>query len=311
VTTVPGEEIASPTFSVIVPTYRRDAALARCLEALARQTFARERFEVVVADDGSGAPPREVLALFNDRLSVTLVETAHGGPGAARNAAVSRARGRFLALTDDDCTPVPEWLAALDRTLARHPEALVGGRVENALVENAMATASQLLISYLYEYFARADSSHRFFTTNNVACAARAFEEVGRFDEQTVADTGEDRDLCDRWCRSGRTLLYAADAVVHHHNPFTLGAFVRCHLKYGRGAVHFHRARGRRGGSAVRLEPFGFYAGMLAYPFQHERPTRALVCSALIVLSQLSYATGYAFERFVGSSNAARRGPSL
>ena len=176
---------------------------------------------------------------------------------------------------------------------------------------NAMATASQVLLSDLYEYFARADSSQRFFTTTNVACAARAFEEVGRFAEQPVADTGEDRDLCDRWCRSGRTLLYDADAVVHHHNPFTFGAFVRCHFKYGRGAVHFHHARDRRGGSALRLEPLGFYAGMLAYPFRHERPSRALVCSALVALSQMSYATGYALERFVGSSNAPRRNPSL
>src|SRR5437764_9153090 len=124
------ESTREPPFSVIVPTYRRDAALARCLEALAHQTLSSDRFEVVVADDGSGAPPRDLVARFGARLSITLIEAAHGGPGAARNAAAARARGRFLALTDDDCAPDPAWLATLERTLEREPDALVGGRVE-------------------------------------------------------------------------------------------------------------------------------------------------------------------------------------
>ena len=300
-----------PTFSVIVPTFRRPAALARCLEALASQTFSRGRFEVIVADDGSGAPPRDVVARFDAVLDVTLVEAAHGGPAAARNAAAAHARGGFLALTDDDCAPDPGWLEALAHTLSRHPDALVGGRVENALVDNVMASASQLLISYLYEYFARVRSPQRFFTTNNVACSAGVFEELGGFDVESLADTAEDRDLCDRWSRSGRPLVYDATAVVRHYNPFTLGAFLRCHFNYGQGAVHFHRARARRDASRVRLEPLGFYVGMLAYPLRHERPGRAPVCAALIALSQISYAAGYALERSTASPMLSRRPPRL
>jgi glycosyltransferase involved in cell wall biosynthesis len=47
--------IASPRpfFSVIIPTYSRPAELPGCLEALARQQFPTDSFEVIVADDGS------------------------------------------------------------------------------------------------------------------------------------------------------------------------------------------------------------------------------------------------------------------
>jgi len=179
--------------------------------------------------------------------------------------------------------------------------------VENALVENPMSSANQLLISYLYEYFARVESPQRFFTTNNVACSARAFEELGGFDVESLADTAEDRDLCDRWSRSGRPLVYDADALVHHHNPYTFGGFLRCHFNYGQGAVHFHRVRAQRDGGRLRLEPLGFYSGMLAYPLRHERPMRAPVCAALIALSQLSYAAGYALERTAASPIVSRR----
>jgi GT2 family glycosyltransferase len=167
-----------------------------------------------------------------------------------------------------------------------------------------------MLIGYLYDYFARARSPQRFFTTNNVAFAARSFVDVGCFDVRAVGDTAEDRDLCDRWSRSGRTLVYEAEAVVYHHNPFTLGSFVRCHFNYGRGAVHFHRARARRGGARLRLEPLAFYTGMLAHPFRKERSSRASLRSALLALSQLAYGVGYALER-IRTSASSRESPRL
>jgi glycosyltransferase involved in cell wall biosynthesis len=291
-----------PRFSVIVPTFRRPDALARCLDALARQTYRRDGFEVVVADDGSGAPPTEVVDRFSDAMRVTLVEADHGGPGAARNAAAARARGEWLAMTDDDCAPDPDWLARLDAAVCAAPGALVGGRVENGLLDNPMAEASQLLIGYLYEYFASdASSAIRFFTTNNLAVPAERFRQLGGFDVVSIGETAEDRDLCDRWARSGGALVYESSAVVRHHSPLSLGSFVRQHFRYGRGAVHFHAARVTRGGPPVRLEPLAFYLGMLRYPARRHRGPRALLPTLLLATSQLSYASGYLAERLRAS----------
>jgi GT2 family glycosyltransferase len=288
----------TPRFSVIVPTYRRPAALERCLEALARQTYPREQFEVVVADDGSGAPPIDVVERFSRAMTVSLVEATHGGPGAARNAAAERARGGHLAMTDDDCVPEPDWLAQLDAAVCAAPDALVGGRVENGLGDNPMAEASQLLIGYLYEYFAAdASSTIRFFTTNNLAVPAEPFRRLGGFDVVSIGDTAEDRDLCDRWARSGGALVYEPSAVVRHHSPLSFAGFVRQHFRYGRGAVHFHAARVARGGPPVRLEPLSFYVGMLRHPARRRPGTRPIVPTLLLAASQLSYASGYLAER--------------
>src|SRR5262245_39012600 len=102
-----------PLFSVIIPTYSRPAQLGGCLEALAATQLAGNSFEVIVVDDGSPSPPRAVVDRFGERLMVRLLTSAHVGPAAARNLGAEQAAGQFLAFTDDDCRPAPDWLPEL------------------------------------------------------------------------------------------------------------------------------------------------------------------------------------------------------
>jgi glycosyltransferase involved in cell wall biosynthesis len=121
ITTAPPASSTAPSalrFSVIVPSIGRDPGLARLLEALAAQSFPRERFEVRVALVPASCPPaaRDSLASLGAEL-VPLERNA--GPGAARNAAARGARGEFLAFTEDDCVPDRNWLAHAERRLAQ------------------------------------------------------------------------------------------------------------------------------------------------------------------------------------------------
>src|SRR5439155_21748628 len=101
--------LAKPRFSIIVPTYKRPAQLAACLQAIARLDYPRDGFEVIVVNDGSQAPPQALIASFKDRLDMTLLKQAHAGPCAARNTGTVKARGKYLAFSADDCMPVSEW----------------------------------------------------------------------------------------------------------------------------------------------------------------------------------------------------------
>ena len=62
------EATSLPFVSVVIPTYRRPQRLASCLEALARQDYPADRFEVVAVDDGSPEPPTDVVARWGDRV---------------------------------------------------------------------------------------------------------------------------------------------------------------------------------------------------------------------------------------------------
>jgi glycosyltransferase involved in cell wall biosynthesis len=286
-----------PTYSVVVPTYQRGTALERCLHALASQTLERDRFEVVVVDDGSIVPPRAAVARASARLDVRLIEQANAGPASARNAGARAARGEYVVFTDDDCRPDPGWLRAIDLSATRHPGCAIGGRVVNALGHGLYSSASQLLIEFLYDYFNVDVEGGRFFITSNLALPASSFHAIGGFDVTFPLAAAEDRDLCDRWREAGLAMVYCDDAIVHHAHALGLHSYCRQHFNYGRGAFHLHRARARRGERPLRVEPQRFYSRLVGYPCGRGEGERAVPLSALMALSQGAYVLGYVSER--------------
>ncbi len=284
----------APFFSVIVPTRDRPDSLQRCLGALIRQEYPRERFEVVVVDDRSTTPVRPIVEAVEDRLRVRLVQGTGAGPARARNLGAREADGEMLAFTDDDCRPRPGWLGKLAEALLLDPGAGAGGRAVNVLEANPFSTTSQLLIDHLCDHYNEPPGAGSFFTTSNLALPARSFAALGGFSETFGSPGGEDRELVDRWVRSGRRILWAPDAVVDHDHPLTLGSFVDQHFRYGRGARVFHRHRRRAGHRRPSMESTRFYAEMLRRPFR-ERLERPLRIAALLVLSQAATVAGYVF----------------
>lgn len=283
------------SFSVVVPTFRRPDRLRACLTALAE--LDHPDYEVIVVDDGSPEPIEPVAAPFGDRMALTVHRQPNTGPAAARNVGVRRARGTYLAFTDDDCAPRPAWLRGLDATLTEHPDAMVGGVTVNAVAGNPFSAASQDLVSYIYEYY-RDRGRGGFLASNNMAVPAEAFRSMGGFDTSYPRPGGEDRELCDRWVREGGEIWHAPDAVLDHHHHLDARSFWRQHVTYGRGAYHFHAQRARAAGEPVRVEPARFYLDLLRYPFRERSGGEAAGVSALLAVSQVANATGYLAERW-------------
>ncbi len=286
-----------PGFSVVVPTYARPDRLAQCLNALASLDYPREQFEVVIADDGGAPPAAACAAPFEGRLNLKVLRQENAGPAAARNLAARTAAQPFLAFTDDDCAPRPDWLAAFGRGFAQHPGALLGGRTVNALRGNIYARSSQQLVDYLYDYYGAASGDAPFFTSNNMALPREAFLGLGGFDQSFPLAAAEDREFGMRWRERAGPLRYVADAVVDHAHPLTLRRFWRQHANYGRGARHLARIAGTGGVSRHKVEPPRFYLGLVSYPLTQAQSASALAGSGLMALSQVAMSWGYAGER--------------
>lgn len=285
-----------PDFSVVVPTYERPAQLASCLRALARLDYPRERFEVIIIDDASRARPLELFEQFRGALDLKLLEqTKNRGPAAARNLGARRARGEFLAFTDDDCEPERGWLRAFAARFAEGPARIVGGRTVNALAENPYAETSQLIIEVVYEHFNRDARDARFFASNNFAIQAAGFRDAGGFDE--TFRTSEDRELCARWRSLGFGMTYEPRAVVLHSHRLTPASLWRQHFGYGRGALRFHSAREAEGDAPFRPDA-DFYAKLLRAALSRAPKMRAAQMAALLLWSQAANAAGFFYEKF-------------
>ena len=275
-------------FSIIIPTRNRPTQIAACLQAVAGLEYPRDRYEVIVVDDGS-VPPVTVNG-------ATVVRQDPAGPAVARNTGAAHARGKYLAFTDDDCAPAADWLRTLAARLAERPDHLIGGAVANALPANPYSTASQLLAGYLYAHYNADPDQPRFFTSNNMAVAATAFRAVGGFDSRLPRAAAEDRELCDRWRHLGRPMTYAPEAQIRHAHRLTARTFWQQHFNYGRGAHYFHKTRARRGDGRIRVEPGTFYWRLVRYPWtaRHPQPCRQ---AALLLVSQVANALGFFWER--------------
>jgi glycosyltransferase involved in cell wall biosynthesis len=283
-------------FSVIVPTYQRPAAIVDCIKALTLMRYPKDRFEVIVVDDGSSEPVEAAIGKFGRDVQLRVIRQPNAGPAAARNAGVRIARGEYLAFTDDDCMPDGEWLNAFDGRFQAQPQACVGGQVANGFHENPYSVASHLVSEHVREFFTANNSSLLFFPTNNIAFPAAGLRQIGGFLEKYRLVAAEDREICYRWIAAGGSLVWEPRAQVIHAHDLMLRQFLTQHFTYGRGAYHYYQERAAWDDSwpCPRLR---FYLGLLGKPVRQFHGFPALRLVALLGLSQMATAAGYLRER--------------
>src|SRR4028118_1425239 len=116
------------SITVLIPTYRRPKDLARCLEALQKQTRPADEVLVVVRD--TDAETWTFLKAFNpDLLPLRTVTVSVTGVVAAMNAGLDTAQGDIIAIVDDDGAAHTDWLERVEaHYLADSRVGAVGGR---------------------------------------------------------------------------------------------------------------------------------------------------------------------------------------
>ena len=112
-------------YSFLIPVYNRPEEVDELLQSLTAQSFSD--FEVVVVDDGSTLPCREVAERYADRLDLHYYTKPNSGPGQTRNYAAERARGEYLLILDSDVIVPPAYLEAVEAELRREPCDAFGG----------------------------------------------------------------------------------------------------------------------------------------------------------------------------------------
>ena len=112
-------------YSIIVPVYNRPDEVDELLESLEGQTL--KDFEVVVVEDGSDKPCKDVCDRHADVLDIHYYIKPNSGPGQSRNYGAERAGGEYLIVLDSDVVLPEGYLAAVDKELQDAPADAFGG----------------------------------------------------------------------------------------------------------------------------------------------------------------------------------------
>jgi GT2 family glycosyltransferase len=245
----------SPFISVVIAAYNDSAHLAECLDALARQDYGQDAYEVIVVDDGS---TDETAAITRARPWVRYLHQENAGPSAARNAGVLEAKGEIVAFTDSDCAPEPGWLSALAAEFATGAERLgaVGGPHIGHPGEAPFARDVEVFLQRIgwttgYMKVGSRPGNVRHLASCNAAHRRDVFLRAGGF--RPGLFPGEDVDLDRRVHRMGYTIRFTPEARVFHHRPADAAAWRRMVQSYGESS-----------GNNIRLH--GFFRGIHFFP---------------------------------------------
>lgn len=202
-------------YSIIVPVFNRPDEIDELLESLTRQTF--NDFEVIIVEDGSQKPCKEVCDKYTDKLNLKYFMKENSGPGQSRNYGAERSEGEYLLILDSDVVLPENYLYAIEEELHRDKADAFGGpdRAHNSF------TDTQKAISY---------SMTSFFTTGgirggkkkmdkfyprsfNMGIRREVYNKLGGFSKMRF---GEDIDFSIRIFKAGcKCRLFPAAWVYH------------------------------------------------------------------------------------------------
>ncbi len=241
--------------SAVIATIDRPEALARCLDAVLVGDVLPA--EIVVVDQSAGDASERAVARRVAAAPIAYLRSRPKGASAARNAGIAHSNSPIVAMTDDDCTPGPRWIALINQHLVqmRSADALSGrvlplGPESPGLysISSRTSTDAALFRGRVLPWLAG--------TGGNFAAWRSLLIRAGGYDERLGPGTGgraaEDIDLVYRLLRLGASIRYEPEALVYHERQdrerrlasranYGFGMGVLCGLWLRRGdrfAVH-------------------------------------------------------------------------
>lgn len=215
----------TPRFSVIIPVYNRVDEVRDLLQSLSEQT--KRNFEVIIVEDGSTVPCREVVAEYSGRVPVRYFYKENEGRSIARNYGMKLAEGDYFIFFDSDCVIPERYFEDLETALTNNPLDCFGGPD----AAHCSFTDTQKAISYAMTSFLTTGGirggkvSLEKFTprTFNMGFSKKVYEVVGGFREMF----SEDIDMSTRIRQSGFRIGLIRDVPVYHKRRVDFVKFFR------------------------------------------------------------------------------------
>tara|TARA_Y100000034_G_C6906173_1_gene420569 strand:- start:3464 stop:4474 length:1011 start_codon:yes stop_codon:yes gene_type:complete len=231
--------------SIIVPTYNRSNRLEKALLSLNKLDYPKEKYEVIVVNDGSKDNTEEIVKLVSKSIDYKLkyLYQENKRLSAARNLAIENASNEIIVSVDDDMLFPKDWLKTLIEPLKNNQVGAVGGpsiappfaslfqrSVDHCMTTSFVGTGGMIGTTKksFVKYWPRG---------GNMAIPKKVFDEVGLFDEKFIPS--EEIDLDRRIEKAGYKLGLVRKAFVWHMPRTNLKGFLKQIYRRGIMKIQF------------------------------------------------------------------------
>lgn len=248
-------------YSIIVPVFNRPDEVDELLDSLTRQAYSQ--FEVIIVEDGSATPCKDVCDKYNEVLDIQYFLKENSGPGQSRNYGAERAKGDYLIILDSDVVLPDGYLMAVDKELEENPCEAFGG----ADASHPSFTPVQKAISYSMTSFfttggirgGKAKLDKFYPRSYNMGIKREVYQQLGGFSKMRF---GEDIDLSYRIVEAGNRCRLFPTAWVWHKRRTDLKKFFRQVYNSGIARINLEK---RHPGTMklVHMLPMVFTVGVI------------------------------------------------
>jgi GT2 family glycosyltransferase len=225
-----------PLVSIIIPNRDHVDVLTRCVESLAKGSYAN--YELLIVENGSTDPRTATYyAELARQPHVRILNWVKPfNYAAVNNYAAARASGELLLFLNNDVEAInPDWLEELVKVAVQPGVGAVGAKLyfaDDTIQHAGIVVGMGGVAGHAHLNYPRAAAGHmqRLLYTQNVAAVTgacllmprRVFEEVGGFDEGFVL-AFNDVDLCLQVLAAGHRVVWTPDAELYHLESKTRG----------------------------------------------------------------------------------------
>ncbi|MBI4675355.1 MAG: glycosyltransferase [Chloroflexi bacterium] len=300
----PVETAPTLSVSVVIAWVNSLALISKSLDALRAQTNAPGEIIVVTRHDDA-----RQAALRRDYPEITLLAAPRDMPiTALRSRGIRRAHGDIVAVTEDHCSPSPEWIQTIRERMETTRCAVIGGVVENARTERLRDWAA-----FLTEYAGavRSDvdeNAAQALPGNNVAYRRSVIAGLSETLARGQWESFYHRELE----RKNAALYFEPNLTVLHDRPFDFFYFLWQRFHFSRSFAAMRNQsftpiqRVKYGAACVILPPVLLLRGFVTLFQKQRHVARYLQCLPLIALYVTAGAVGESIGYFFGGGNSLR-----
>lgn len=254
-------------FSIVLCTYNREKHIEQCLKSLLNQNYPKDKYEIIVVDDGSNDSTLKLIKKYPIRI---IQHKTNQGVAAARNTGLKNAKGKIFICFDDDCYADRNWLKNLQKAYDKYDIKKLSGiagfiKLHNkplGIIEKYMdeigyanpspksyVTSKNLFMrfySYIVNMFSPSHQNNKkIFEVGEIWGANCSFpidviKSVGGWDPKLSGV--EDTDLCDRINKKfkNRKFICTKEAIIFHDHRLSMKGFLEKPYTRGTAVLNFY-----------------------------------------------------------------------